>query len=95
MMTEKEDMKTKKGFKLRTVCGENIIVAEGIENVDFSRIISMNETSAYLWKRIQGIDFDENTLAGLLLEEYEVDEATARSDAKALVEKWLEAGIIE
>lgn len=88
-------MKTKKGFKLRTVCGENIIVAEGIENVDFSRIISMNETSAYLWKRIQGIDFDENTLAGLLLEEYEVNEATARSDAKALVEKWLEAGIIE
>ena len=95
MMTEKEDMKTKKGFKLRTVCGENIIVAEGIENVDFSRIISMNETSAYRWKNIQGIDFDENTLAGLLLEEYEVDEATARSDAKALVEKWLEAGIIE
>ena len=95
MMTEKEDMKTKKGFKLRTVCGENIIVAEGIENVDFSRIISMNETSAYLWKKIQGIDFDENTLAGLLLEEYEVNEATARSDAKALVEKWLEAGIIE
>ena len=95
MMTEKEDMKTKKGFKLRTVCGENIIVAEGIENVDFSRIISMNETSAYLWKNIQGIDFDENTLAGLLLEEYEVDEATARSDAKALMEKWLEAGIIE
>jgi len=88
-------MKTKKGFKLRTVCGENIIVAEGIENVDFSRIISMNETSAYLWKNIQGIDFDENTLAGLLLEEYEVDEATARSDAKALVEKWFEAGIIE
>ena len=88
-------MKTKKGFKLRTVCGENIIVAEGIENVYFSRIISMNETSAYLWKNIQGIDFDENTLAGLLLEEYEVDEATARSDAKALVEKWLEAGIIE
>ena len=88
-------MKTKKRFKLRTVCGENIIVAEGIENVDFSRIISMNETSAYLWKNIQGIDFDENTLAGLLLEEYEVDEATARSDAKALVEKWLEAGIIE
>ena len=88
-------MKTKKGFKLRTICGENIIVAEGVENIDFSRIISMNETSAYLWKKIQGIDFDENTLAGLLLEEYEVDEATARSDAEALTKKWLEAGIIE
>ena len=88
-------MKTKKGFKLRTVCGENIIVAEGIENVDFSRIISMNETSAYLWKNIQGTSFDTNTLVDLLLKEYEVDEATARRDAEALVKTWLEAGIIE
>lgn len=88
-------MRTKKGFNLRTICGENIIVAEGIQNIDFSRIISMNESSAYLWKSIQGTDFDANTLVELLLKEYEVDEATARSDAEALMEKWLEAGIIE
>ena len=88
-------MKTKKGFNLREVCGEFIIVAEGIENIDFSRIISMNEPSAYLWQKVQDKEFDEDLLTNLLLEEYEVDEATARSDAKALVEKWLEAGIIE
>ena len=40
-------MKTKKGFNLRTICGENIIVAEGVENIDFSRIISMNESAAF------------------------------------------------
>ena len=45
-------MRTKNGFNLRTVCGENIIVAEGKENIDFSNIISMNESSAYLWKEI-------------------------------------------
>ena len=88
-------MKTKKGFNLREVCGEFIIVAEGIENIDFSRIISMNESSAYLWKHIQGTSFDTNTLVDLLLKEYEVDEATARRDAEALVKTWLEAGIIE
>ena len=88
-------MKTKKGFKLRTVCGENIIVAEGIENIDFSRIISMNESSAYLWNKIQGTDFTVDKLVTLLLEEYEVDEDTARKDVETLVEKWLEAGIIE
>ena len=88
-------MRTKKGFNLRTICGENIIVAEGIQNIDFSRIISMNESSAYLWKSIQGTDFDANTLVELLLKEYEVDEATARRDAEALVKTWLEAGIIE
>ena len=46
-------MKAKKGFNLRDVCGEQIIVAEGKENIDFSNIISMNESSAYLWKAVQ------------------------------------------
>ena len=88
-------MKTKKGFTLRNVCGENIIVGEGIENIDFSRIISMNESAAYLWNKILGQDFNVDTLVSLLLEEYEVDEATARSDAETLVKKWQEAGIVE
>lgn len=88
-------MKTKKGFRLRNVCGENIIVAEGIENIDFSRIISMNESSAYLWQKVEGTDFDNDKLVELLTAEYEVDEATAKADVETLVGKWLEAGIIE
>ncbi len=88
-------MKTKKGFRLRTVCGENIIVAEGIENIDFSRIISMNESSAFLWQKIQGTDFTADTLTQLLTDEYEVDQATAHKDAERLIGEWLEAGIIE
>ena len=88
-------MKTKKGFRLRSICGENIIVAEGIENIDFSRIISMNESSAFLWQKIAGQDFTEEDLTKYLTEEYEVDETTAKADVKALVAKWLEAGIIE
>jgi hypothetical protein len=88
-------MKTKKGFKLRCVCGENIVVGEGIANIDFSHIISMNESSAYLWNSIQGQEFDVETLTDLLLKEYDVDEATARADAKSLIGKWIEAGIVE
>ena len=88
-------MKTKKGFRLRTVCGENIIVAEGIENIDFSKIISMNESSAYLWSKVQDQSFTIEQLVALLREEYEVDEATATADVKALVAKWQKAGIIE
>ena len=89
-------MKTKKGFKLRNVCGENIIVGEGIENIDFSRVISMNESASYLWKNIQeGGDFTADTLVKLLLDEYETDEDTARADVDQLIAKWQEAGIIE
>ena len=88
-------MKAKPGFNLRVVCGENIIVAEGEENIDFSNIISMNESSAYLWQNIQGKEFTHEELVGLLTQEYEVDEATAMKDVKALTELWLQAGIIE
>jgi hypothetical protein len=88
-------MQTKKGFRLRTVCGENIIVAEGIENIDFSRIISMNESSAYLWKQIEGRSFTADELTRLLTDEYEVDAETASHDVNVLIEKWREAGIIE
>lgn len=89
-------MKIKKGFKLRNVCGEHVIVAEGIENVDFTNIISMNESSAYLWNNIQDLDyFDENILANLLTEEYSVTAETALNDSKKLIKDWLKAGIIE
>ena len=88
-------MKAKPGFNLRVVCGENIIVAEGEENIEFSNIISMNESSAYLWQNIQGKEFTHEDLVGLLTQEYEVDEATALKDVKALTELWLQAGIIE
>ena len=89
-------MKAKKGFKLRQICGENIIVADGIENIDFSSIISMNESSAYLWQAIQDKEqFTAEELATLLTEQYEVDEPTALTDSQTLVDQWLKAGIIE
>lgn len=88
-------MKTKNGFVLRNVCGENIIVAEGMENIDFTKIISMNESSAFLWKNVEGKDFSNETLRDLLVEEYEVDADTALKDAEGIARKWAEAGIIE
>lgn len=89
-------MRTKKGFNLRAVCGESIIVAEGKENIDFSSIIGMNESSAYLWKKAQDAgSFTAEDLARFLTDEYEVDGETALADATAIAGQWLEAGIVE
>ena len=49
-------MKAKKGFNLREICGEHILIAEGKENIDFTKIISMNESAAYLWNKLQDKD---------------------------------------
>lgn len=94
-------MKARKGFNLREVCGEQIIVAEGKENIDFTSIVSMNESSAFLWRSIQDKEFTVDDLADLLISEYMIDEntpldrETALADAKAVLEKWIEADIVE
>ena len=89
-------MKVKNGFNLRGVCGEHIIVAEGDENIDFSNIISMNESSAYLWEEVQKMDsFTVDNLVELICNQYEIDEDTARKDATMLAAQWGTAGIIE
>lgn len=88
-------MRTKKGFILHNVCGENVVIAEGKENIDFNNIISMNETAAYIWENLTGKDFTEEDMAEVLLKEYDVDKATALADCKSLAERWIEAGICE
>ena len=43
-------MKIKNGFVLREVCGERVIVGEGLEAINFGRLLCLNETAAWLWK---------------------------------------------
>lgn len=89
-------MKAKKGFNLRNVCGQNIIVAEGEENIDFSNIISMNESSAFLWKKVQPMNaFSIDDMVRLLTDEYEIDDNTAHNDCMALAKQWADAGIVD
>ena len=89
-------MKAKKGFELQNVCGEYIIVPAGIENVDFSRIISLNSTAAFLWEKVSSLEeFTIETLVEALLEEYEVEEAVAREDCALIIERWAEMELIE
>jgi len=88
-------MKIKKGFELRNVCGENIIIAHGVENIDFTKVITLNESAAFLWKEVAEKDFTEEDMIQLLLDEYEVEEPQAQEDVKQLVASWLKAGLVE
>ena len=88
-------MKIKEGFVLRTICGQSVVSAEGTKNVNFSKLVSLNETAAFLFKEFAGKEFTPELMADALTETYEVDLETALKDAKALCDKWLEIGIAE
>lgn len=88
-------MKIKEGFILRTICGQSVVSGEGTANVNFSKLVSLNETAAYLFKAVGNEDFTPERLADLLLAEYDVDRETALKDARVLCDQWVEIGIAE
>ena len=89
-------MKVKEGFEMQNVCGEHIIIPAGVENVDFSKIISLNPSAAYLWENIAKRDsFTAEDMAELLLEEYEVEREIALEDSNLIAETWKEMGLVE
>ena len=87
-------MKKNNGCVRRGRCVEKVSVGEGPEGVDFGKLISLNETAAWLWEQAEG-DFTAETLCSLLCKEYEVDPATAMADTEAITREWLLLGIIE
>lgn len=88
-------MRIVEGFKLRKICGENVVVPEGAKLVNFNKMLSLNETAAFLWESVQGKEFDAQTLSDLLSERYEVAPERALTDAQALLAKWQEVGVVE
>ena len=78
------------------VCGEHIIVPAGNENRDYSKVISLNPTAAFLWEHASKLEtFTVDNMVEALLAEYEVEEEIAREDCKLIVERWSEMGLIE
>lgn len=87
-------MRIKKGYRLRPLGKEYILVAEGLEALDANTMVSMNATAAFLWKAVEDKEFDATTLVQLLLDEYDVDQGTAEKDVASLLQTWCDADII-
>ncbi len=89
-------MRIKDGFLLRDVCGETVIVGEGLSAVDFGKLLVLNDTAAYLWREAAQMgNFTPEALASRLCDEYEVAPAQAKADVKEILAKWHAAGVIE
>ena len=88
-------MKIKKGFELRTICGENIIISLGKENINFTKVITLNETAACVWTAVCGSEFTVADGVKALMAEYEVTEAQATKDVDMLYKSWINAGLAE
>ena len=89
-------MKLKRGFVLRDVCGEKVIMGEGLGALDFGKLLCLNETAAWLWMKAESEgDFTVESLADALCGEYDVSRNDAIRDVTAIVDEWKKVNVIE
>lgn len=74
-------MKIQPGFTLKEVADSFVIVPTGSNIVDFSAMITINETGAFLWECLKE-DVTEEELCAKLCAEYDIDAPTALEDIK-------------
>ena len=87
-------MKIRPGFIMNKVNNVDVVVAVGEASAKFNAVITLNGSGAFLWTLLQN-DVTEQELMCAMLEKYDIDEATAKRDVEAFVNKARSAGILE
>ncbi len=91
---EKVDMKIRKGFVLRNVVDEYMVMPTGDNIAKFEGTAVLNEVSAFVFRKLENAMSRDDLLAAILAE-FDVSEATAAADLDALLGKFRELGLLE
>lgn len=87
-------MKIKDGFVLKELAGSFMVVPLGSQVINFSSIIKLSESGAFLW-RLLSEDKTVDDLTCAMLSEYEVDEERAKADIEKFIKKLEDADLLE
>ena len=74
-------MRISNKYKVREMAGQHVVIIQGRNGEDMTRIISLNKTSLFLWNSLYGKDFEIGDVACVLMREYGIDEDLAMKDA--------------
>ena len=80
-------MKLKENLTMRKIGDEYMMVSESGSGLDYTRVISLNESAAYLVKETHQKDFTKEDWVQLLVDKYSVDKERAATDVQTLIEK--------
>lgn len=87
-------MKIVKEFIMREIVGEYMLVPTGATTQEFNGLITLSETAKFIWENLESVEsLDE--MIQKILEEYEIDEETARNDAVEFISQLLGSGFVE
>lgn len=87
-------MKLNNEFVLRQVADIWVVLALGSASIDFSGMLTLNESGAILWRALEH-GADREMLVDALTAEYDVDPDVASQDVDAFLTKLAKAGCLE
>ena len=79
-------MKIDTHYKLRQLAGENIIVQQGRNGSDLTKIISLNISAQVLYEALRDREFTQADAAQVLIDNYGIDRERADRDAASWIE---------
>lgn len=88
-------MKIKNGFVIEKIGSGYLAVAVGARAAEFSNMIRLNSTGAFLWNCLAERDMTRDELLNKVLEAYEVDREAALADIIAFEKTLSDNGILE
>lgn len=86
-------MEIKKKLMKRQIAGETFLVPLGKTVYDSNGLFFLTEVGAFIWDRLPQTETEADILAAVL-EEYDVDEATAKADIRTFLDKLKEMEIL-
>lgn len=89
-------MKIKQGFSLKKENGQNIIVCDRNLHKDFTSLIQLTDTCAFLWDMIiKGNNPTKEDMLNALLDNFDISTILALNDIDMFIRILTENGILE
>lgn len=84
----------KPGYSVEDVAGQNILIAPAFEEVDYSKMLVLSESAAFVTNLLieNSLTFDE--IVAALNDEYEADEDVVRAELTELLDKLSQYNIL-
>lgn len=87
-------MRIKKGFVLREVAGQAMVIATGEASREFHGMIKLNESGKLIWQGMMD-GLTESEIVEKLIGIYEVTQEKAEADVRTMLAKMEDAGFLE
>ena len=81
------------GFVVRQIAGETVAIPAGAAARALSGLLALNGSGGLLFERLQ-TEQTEDSLVQFLLEQYEIDEATAKTDVAEFLHTLRQSGVL-